>query len=379
MGKKLVGKNLWKLEVHVRGGGRFRSKKNEYFEGNDLQADMELIRIRLSLIDKKNNSKLSAKQRARKFKELLLYYHHTHPKLEKGKKCQMSVYNRLMLYLGEFPVEDVWGGLEAFVEKFTNLTCKTTYRKYAPATINRHISMAKATIRLAYFRRINNMRWIQENYLEGFKTLKENNIRYKIISGVEIKAINMHLPEHYKAIHYFASIVPIRVSELRQLKKEHLNLFQRIIQLPLSLCKNGFPRFVPIDKEMLPYFESLKNIPCDYLFHKFIKNKNKYCQVGDFRKAWKTACLKAGVNSKEYNFHKTRQQSAMGLLQQGFSTEEAMIIGGWKSRDAFERYCRVTEEMIKLRLGIGSKIDFSWKSEIAPGYQVDKSALQIAS
>jgi integrase len=58
--------------------------------------------------------------------------------------------------------------------------------------------------------------------------------------------------------------------------------------------------------------------------------------VKNFRGSWKIACTDAGV--PDLLFHDLRRTGARNLRRLGVSEGVTMRIGGWKTRNVFERY-----------------------------------------
>ena len=58
--------------------------------------------------------------------------------------------------------------------------------------------------------------------------------------------------------------------------------------------------------------------------------------IGDFRRAWKTACEAAGVPGK--TFHSLRRSAVRDMTRSGVQETVAMQITGHLSRSIFQRY-----------------------------------------
>ena len=59
-------------------------------------------------------------------------------------------------------------------------------------------------------------------------------------------------------------------------------------------------------------------------------------RIGDFRKAWRSACKKAGVEG--LIFHDLRRSAARNMRKAGVPENTIMKIAGWKTAAMFRRY-----------------------------------------
>ena len=263
-----------------------------------------------------------------------------------------SIIKNLRENIGHVDPSLIWRELQLYISSL----------KYSPATLNRHIAIAKTAVKKSYL-----AGYLEKDYLNKFPTYKENNIKYRTLDSNEIENLNNELPQYLRPLFYFAIRVPCRISELVNLRKEQYNPFTGLITIKHS--KNGEERWLPVFEEFKEYLNNL-HVDCPYIFYRVIEGKYKplgYFKNGyiipNIQKQWSAACKRAGIEG--YNFHKTRQQAAMQMLYDGFNELETMTVGGWRSYNAFRRYVQADEIMLLKKLGKWYG-DSAWKKRIAP-------------
>jgi integrase len=119
---------------------------------------------------------------------------------------------------------------------------------------------------------------------------------------------------------------------------------------------------MPLEGEGLEIIRRLMTRPplwCPYLFHgpdcaPGHAPSRAYGCVGDFRKAWRTACTKAklpaGRKADGFLFHHTRNTFATDFIAGGGSVEDAMAVANWKTRHMVGHYNLGNVDALRQRL-----------------------------
>jgi len=273
--------------------------------------------------------------------EALRLYRHTPNKRGQQRRVnnEKARYNRLMEELGRAPIHEAYGALSGFIHHHRH--------DFAPATLNRHVTILKAAVSAAYNHRsgIGFSRAIPQNYLAGFPMQHEDSVHLRVLSPEERDKLWEVLPSSLRPLYYFACRIPVRLFEAVNLTRDQVNVFSGLITLPASTSKTQLGRTLVVMEEFKAYVEAFHSSPAKYLFNR--GKKHGYAPLGYYsdkrggivfnrRKEWYAALEKASIT--DYNFHRSRQEAVLNLYQEGWSEPEIMHLGGWKSLDAFERY-----------------------------------------
>jgi integrase len=129
-----------------------------------------------------------------------------------------------------------------------------------------------------------------------------------------------------------------RVSEMRALEWRDVDLTEKVVRLRPEISKNKDGRLLPLEGELIILFARAKDqrqLNCPYVFHADGQ------KIGDFKKAWKTACNKAGL--KGTLVHDLRRTAVRNMVRAGVRERVAMTLTGHKTRSIFDRYNIVSE------------------------------------
>lgn len=137
---------------------------------------------------------------------------------------------------------------------------------------------------------------------------------------------------------------------MRKLEWRDVDLAGKVVRLRPEISKNKDGRLLPIRGELLELIERAKQnrvLSCLYVFH---ESKQP---IGNFRKAWKTAAIGAGLSKcekindkKKYTgiiVHDLRRTGVRNMIRAGVPERVAMSLSGHKTRGVFDRYNIVSE------------------------------------
>jgi integrase len=187
-----------------------------------------------------------------------------------------------------------------------------------------------------------------------------------------------NLPEYLKDFARFAYYTGMRKGEIASLRWEDLD--SDVIRLRAENAKNGKARSIPIDGQLEKVIERRRaarqvKAGSGVLLALLVFHHDGEA-IADFRKAWATACVVAGLGKltcracgqpvsghkcQECNtdalkysgrlFHDFRRSAARDMVRAGVPETIAMSISGHKTRSMFQRYdiCNERDQREALR------------------------------
>lgn len=132
-----------------------------------------------------------------------------------------------------------------------------------------------------------------------------------------------------------------RHREIAQLRWSDVDRQAQVIRLRPDASKTQDGRVLVLHGELWDLIERRWKIrgSVPWVFHR------KELQIGDFKKAWRTACRKAGVPGKL--FHDLRRTAVRNMMRAGVPERVAMAISGHRTRSIFDRYNIVNEDDLR--------------------------------
>jgi integrase len=207
------------------------------------------------------------------------------------------------------------------------------------ATINRELAILTKMLRLAY----ETSKLVR---MPVIRKLKENAPRQGFFEREQFEAVRRRLRPDLQTASAIAFTYGWRMqSEVLALKRRQVDLQSGTLRLDPGTTKNNEGRVVYLTPELkallaaqLERVERLSKqnrqiIP--YLFP-HLTGRRAGTQRGDFRKAWTTACQKAGVPGMLR--HDLRRTAVRNMVNAGVPERVAMKVTGHKTRSVFDRY-----------------------------------------
>jgi len=210
-----------------------------------------------------------------------------------------------------------------------------------------------------------------------FPMLRESAPRDGFLETAEYGNLSLALPEYLRlplALGYYTGM---REGEVLALEWKQVDFLANVIRLRAGTTKNDEGRTVPVVPQLrtLLVEQRGKRQPgCSYVCFR-LDRRGHAVRIEGFRKAWQSACIKAGLGKMEpavdpdtgetmyarprvdrprskpkmkmvYDgliFHDLRRSAVRNLVRSGVPEKVAMQITGHKTRSVFDRYNIVSE------------------------------------
>lgn len=279
---------------------------------------------------------------------------HLRDKLSAQARSQLK---RIRAYFG------AWRALEVTAEAVDRYIAVLKKAGLANATINRGLQLLSQAFKLA----------IERRHLSSAPHIRhlseKGNARQGFFGDTEFNAVEKFLPEYLRDFCRFGYLSGWRKSEIASLLWEDLD--GEIIRLKGVNAKNGEGRSLVLGGALAKLIDRRKAarqvkrgnavMLSRFIFHQYGQ------PVGDFRKAWATACVKARLGQfyckacnhpvgghrceacKEETyysgrlFHDLRRTAVRNMVRAGVPERVAMSVSGHKTRAVFDRYNIVNE------------------------------------
>ncbi len=192
--------------------------------------------------------------------------------------------------------------------------------------------------------------------------LKEKPPKQGFFEHDEYEEIRKHLPADYQDVLDFGYYTGWRRREVTELTWDEIDVPGGVVRLDPARTKSKAARLLPLSPPLLAVLKRREKARLverkgdvrivDLVFHK------NGVPVGDWRKTWNSACIKAGLyltvgagkRAKKIptkTFHDLRRTAARNYVRSGVPERVAMTLLGHKTRAVFDRYNIVSEADLK--------------------------------
>ncbi len=209
----------------------------------------------------------------------------------------------------------------------------------APATVNRETQLLGQAFRLAVERK-------RLSAAPRIRRLPERNARQGFFERGEFEAVLAHLPTDLQDFARFAYVTGWRKGEVASLAWADVDRDGRAIRLRPDSSKTGEARLVVLEGVLWTIIErrwtarEYQGLQGEAVLSSYIFHRNG-APIGDIRKAWASACKKAGLAGKL--FHDLRRTAIRNMVRAGVPERVTMDISGHRTRAVFDRY-NITSE-----------------------------------
>ena len=354
-----------------RGDGRIFERKGSSFlwiayyhhgkqiressETTDREKARKFLKRRLEIVGAEKQGKadfIGPKQERLKVGKLLDALESDFRNREKDSPQFQSHMKRVRSYFGTWKALDV---IPSEIEKY--IQCRRVEGAKA-ATINRETQLLGQAFRKA----------VADNQLSDapkIQHLTEKNVRKGFFETADLDVLLENLPAYLRDFVHFGFLTGWRKGEIASLRWEDVE--GDVIRLRAENSKNREPRSLPLVGDLAELIERRKAA-------RQVKTENggvmlaarvfhlEGIPVGDFRKAWATACVQSGLGKFKCEpckletaerkcptchrettycgriFHDFRRSAARNMRKAGVPETVAMSVTGHKTRSMFDRY-----------------------------------------
>jgi len=232
---------------------------------------------------------------------------------------------------------------ELTADRLTAYQATRLERKARPATVNYEL----ATLRRGFILGARAGKVVMRPEIQ---MLHVENARKGFFEPEQFRAVLKHLPEHLQSLARIAYITGWRKSELLSRQWRHVDMANGWLRLEPGESKNGEGRQFPFTSELRAVLHQQRE------WVRELERKTEkiipwvFCRVdgegiGDFRKAWASACKAAGIPGRLV--HDFRRTAVRNLERAGVPRSSAMKLTGHKTEAVYRRYAITDSAMLQ--------------------------------
>ncbi len=200
-----------------------------------------------------------------------------------------------------------------------------------PSTINRDLRTIRAMLKKA----------LPTFRFPAGVFLKEDENRVKWLRPEDELVVFATMPAPFGDMARLAAVTMMRLTEIRTLRREQVDLGQGVVTLPRTKTE---PRHVVLNAEAQTILTRILNgHTSEWVFPSSDDRPYGRHYVS---KIWRKASRAAGL--RDFHFHDLRHHGATMALNAGFTAPIVMALGGWKTERMMRRYAAVTDKTLRL-------------------------------
>ena len=182
-----------------------------------------------------------------------------------------------------------------------------------------------------------------------FETLAESAPRSGFLEAAQLAAVRRHLPAYLQPVATFGFETGWRKGEVLELTWARVSFGDGEVRLDPGSTKNGDGRTFPFTDTLRALLEA-QRAATDALQRKTgriipLVFHHGGRPIRDFRKAWATACDKAGCPGRI--FHDLRRSAVRRFEHAGIARSVAMKLTGHKTENVYRRYAIVSDRELR--------------------------------
>ncbi len=308
--------------------------------GSDKKSVAEEL-LRQKMVDADNGAVAPKKQSYEQLRDALYDHYETHKLKSMFHKADGT------RYLGPVPALDrFFAGWK--MEQIKTPALKDFVReRQAEGEGNSNINHSLRILRRMFWLQVEENHF-PSNLVPHFPLLKKDAARRDFLTPEEFEKVLAHLSPAVRPVAIVGYNSGARRGELLKLRWADVNLKEGF--MTFRDTKNGEDRDVPIIGDARLALEALRKAhPGAELV--FVRKNGQ--PVRDFRRAWKNALTKAGLEG--HKFHGLRRGMATRLMATpGVDSQTARMITGHKDAATFEQYRQIRRDVI---LKAGRKLE----------------------
>jgi integrase len=250
-----------------------------------------------------------------------------------GRRSKEDVERRIKLHLS--PAFGSRRMVEITTREIRAFTAQRLAAEASNAEVNRELAIVKRAFRIA----LKDGTLLHSPYVP---MLQESNVRTGFFEPDEFQSVRDALPQHLQGVVTFAYLTGWRIaSEVLPLQWARVNRNAHTVRLDPGSTKNGRGRTLDYSDNA----DLCNLIDQQWKEHERLAGKGKLCpfvfnrsgkELKNFRKAWSSACTKAGVPGKL--LHDFRRTAVRNMVRAGVPEHSAMHVTGHLTRSVFDRY-----------------------------------------